>query len=719
MCGLVVDTDDAGNVARITGDDDDVLSHGFLCPKAYALKELHEDPDRLRRPIRRHGGAWVEIGWDEALALAAERLADIRERDGRGAVGYYAGNPTAHNTGALVGTLLMHAALDTEARFSASTVDQLPKQVANWLLWGNQYLFAVPDVDRTDLMVVLGANPVVSNGSIMSAPGMPRRLRALRRRGGRLIVIDPRRTETAALADEHHFIRPGSDALLLAALARTLLDDALGPAAPGAARAATGRAHASRLVGKERLRALLEPFAPERVAAATGIDAGVMRGLAAALAATERAVLYGRIGTCTQPFGTLSSWLVDVVNLLAGNVDAEGGAMFPQPAVDVVRLAPRLGLAGGRGRWRSRVRGAPEAMGELPASVLAEEIATPGAGRMRALVTTAGNPVLSTPAGHRLAAALPSLEFMVSVDLYLNETTRHAHLILPPCSPLEQGHYDLALHAVAVRNTARWSAPVFTAPADAPGDWEILSRLAVGVAQRRGRRGLALALRGLRALGLERALDLGLRAGPYGRGVRGGLSMRRLREAPHGVDLGPLQPCLDGRIATPGGRIDLAPALMVDEVARLRGVLAAAAAAPSAPGLVLVGRRHLRTNNSWLHNAPSLVKGPDRCVLLVNPRDAAAHGIADGAAVRVTSRTGTLVAPAQVTDEVMPGVVSLPHGWGHDAPGARLSVAARHAGVSANLLTDPEALDPPSGTAVLSGVPVQIEAVPAERAVAP
>ncbi|MBX3271305.1 MAG: molybdopterin oxidoreductase family protein [Sandaracinaceae bacterium] len=693
MCGLTIETDGA-RVLSVRGDPDDPLSRGYLCPKGPALAALQDDPDRLRAPLRRVGDRFEPIGWDDALELAADGLHRVAERHGSDAVAVYVGNPTVHNLGASIFAPLLMRALRTKNKYSASSVDQLPHHVAAHLMFGHQFLLPVPDVDRAELFWVMGANPLASNGSLMSAPGMRGRLAAIRERGGRVVVFDPRRTETAVAASEHVFVRPGTDAWLLAATLKIALAEGrgLGALAP----------HTERL---EVLRDAMAPFTVAEAAARTGVDASTIERLARELVRAERAVVYGRMGLSTQRFGGLCQWLIHAINLLTGNFDREGGAMFASPAFDAVHVPGGLGIGkGGFARWRSRVRGLPEANGELPVATLADEILTEGEGRVRALVTSAGNPVLSTPNGARLGRALETLEHMVSIDFYLNETTRHASVILPPPSPLERPHYDVAFHHLAVRNTAKLSDPVLTPPDGQLADHEIALALVERLERRRGaltlrRRATLAALRRLGPVGI---VDLGLRLGPHGlrRGL-GGLSAAALRRAPHGVDLGPLVPRMPGILRAWRHAIDLAPPPLVEDLARLR------ASAPEGE-LVLIGRRHLRSNNSWMHNLPKLVAGKSICTLLMNPADAEARGVAAGARVAVTSRVGAVEVEVELSDAMMPGVVSLPHGFGHDQPGTRLCVARAHAGVSINDLTDETLLDELTGNAALSGVPVEV-----------
>ncbi len=714
MCGLVITTEGA-RVTEIRGDADDPLSRGHICPKAVALQDIHTDPDRIRHPMRRVGQRWERIGWDEALRLAVDGIRRVQREHGRDAVSAYVGNPTVHSLGAMLFIPRFLRALRSRNVYTATSVDQLPAHVAAMFMFGHPLLIPVPDLDRTGHLLILGANPVVSNGSLMTAPGMAERLGAIRARGGRVVVIDPRRTETAALADEHHAIRPGADALLLLAMLHVIFAERLD--APGRLAAVTD--------GLDELGRLASRFAPERVTEAVGIDAATIRHLAREFSAAPRAVAYGRVGVSMQEFGGVATWLITALNLVAGRIDAEGGAMFTRPAVDLVRDDQRRkgtrsarGPRGVRfGRWTSRVRGLPEFAGELPVAALAEEIETPGEGQVRALVTHGGNPVLSTPNGARLDRALEGLEWFVAIDFYLNETTRHAHLILPPSSPLEREHYDLVFHTLAVRDTAKFSPSVFERPRDARHEWEILNALTaqLGGDLRSRLRGAVLARGGPRLL-----LDVGLRTGPYGCGFTpfaAGLSLARLRRSPHGVDLGALKPALPARLRTPDRRIAAAPPAFVADVARLESVLLAppASAQTGAPDtLALIGRRGLRSCNSWMHNAERLVRGKNRCTLLMHPHDADARGLRHGALVRIESRVGAVEGELDVSDEVMPGVVSLPHGWGHAREGTQMTVAAAHPGVSINDLTDDQRIDALTGNAAFSGVRVTVRS--AERA---
>ena len=735
-CGLEITVargdDGVERVQRIRGDMDDVFSHGFICPKGSTLKQLHEDPDRLRMPMIKRNGEHVEVSWGEAWDEIAARLPDVIDRHGREALGVYVGNPTAHSMSAMTFSRALLTGLGTRARFSASTVDQMPRHVAAGHVFGSPVAIPVPDLDRTDHLVILGANPYASNGSVCTAPDFPGRLEAIQARGGKVVVVDPRRSRTAEQADEWVSIRPGTDALLLAAIAQVLLADAL---------ADVGDHVRDHVAGVDALRAALAPFEPDTVAGPTGVSAETIRTMAHELAAAPTAAVYGRIGTTTTEFGSTASWLVDVVNTLSGNLDRPGGSMFATPVAGGATTRGRPGSGKGFtiGRGHTRVSGHPEVMGEYPVGALAEEITTPGDGRLRALVTLAGNPVLSTPNSTQLADALDDLEFMVSIDLYLNETTRHADVILPVPSQLERGHYDLLLLQFAVRNVANYSEPVLPLADGQPDEWEVISKLSLaaqglgpdadpavvddlaidGMIQSavkdefsnvygRDADELRTALDASGRRGPERMIDFMLRTGPFGDGFGAdpsGTSLDDLLEHPHGRDFGALVPRLPEILRTPSGLVELAPDVFVADLDRLAGAMPAL----NERDYVLVGRRHLRSNNSWMHNINVLVKGKPRCTLQVHPDDADALGLSDGGAARVRSRVGEVVAPVEVTDAIRPGVVSLPHGWGHDLPGSKLRIAAEHAGVNSNVLADDRALDPLSGTAVLNGIPVDLQ----------
>lgn len=726
-CGLEVQHD-GGQVVRIRGDREDVFSRGYICPKGSTLKQLHEDPDRLRAPLVKCQGTHTEVTWREAFEEIERRLLPIIRDYGPDAVATYLGNPSAHNMAAIFLPPLLRS-LGTRNRFSASTVDQMPKHVSAGLMFGTALSIPVADIDRTSYLLMLGANPYASNGSLMTAANFPGRIKALQARGGKLVVVDPRRTKTAEVADEHLFIRPGTDAFFLFALAHVLSDEDLSDLG----------ALADLVDGLDVVRNLAQGFSPESVESVCGIGADVIRRTARELAAAPAAAVYGRMGTTAQEFGTLSSWLVDVLNVLTGNLDRPGGAMFTTPLAGSATTmgTPGRGRGMSIGKYRSRVSNLPGAIGELPVSGLAEEILTPGTGQIRALLTVAGNPVLSTPNSAQLEAALVTLDLMVAVDIYLNETTRHADVILPPPGPLQRPQYDSALYQLAVRNVGNYSPATLALEEGQLEEWKIFAKLALiaqgmgvdadpsviddhlvatmvsqAVESRHsplcGRRADEIldALGGRR--GPERILDLQLRGGPYGDhfGMRpGGLSLDEMGANPHGVDMGPLVPRLPEVLRTPSGRIDLAPDFVVADVERLR---AARERAGERNSFVLVGRRDLRSNNSWMHNVDVLVKGKSRCTMHIHPDDAARLGLVDGERAKVSSRVNVIEVVVEVTDAVMRGVVSIPHGWGHDVPESRLSVAKRSPGVNANLLTDDRYLDALSGNAALNGVPVTV-----------
>jgi anaerobic selenocysteine-containing dehydrogenase len=736
-CGLTLTIDDGGRVTRARGDRDDVFSKGFICPKGAAFPALDSDPDRLRAPLVRADGVLREATWEEAFDAVAAGLRPVVDRYGPHAVGLVLGNPNVHTmAGALYPPVLL-AGLGTRSLFTASTLDQMPKHVSSGLLFGDANAIPVPDLDRTDHLLLIGANPLESNGSLCTAPDFPGRLKALRARGGTLTVVDPRRTRTARLADRHLAVRPGTDALLLAAMVTVLFEEDLtdlGGLAP-------------HVQGVDDVARALRDFTPEAVAPACDVDADTVRALARELAAAPTAAVYARIGSCTVPHGTLASWLVDVLNTLTGNLDRPGGALFPQAATDRTPRPSGPGRGFALGRWHSRVSRHPEAKGELPLSALAEEIDTPTdeGTPVRALIAVAANPVLSAPDGDRLDKALDSLDFMVAVDPYLNETSRHADVVLPPPPPAQSPHHDFAFNTLAVRNQVRYTRPAVPLEPGRMAETEIMARLilaatgmhgtdpaavdAMVVEQTLGKavrdphspvhgrdpKELAAQLGGEN--GPERRLDLMLRLGPYGDGFGArpdGLTLDRLLDHPHGIDLGPLSPRLPQPLKTVSGKVELLPRPIADDLPRLHAALTERPA-----GLVLVGRRHLRSNNSWMHNVPALTGGTNRCTLHIHPEDAERLGVLDGEPVRVKGAGGEVTTPAEVTPEVRRGVVSLPHGWGHDRPGTRLRHAATDPGVNVNQLLDGSLLDPLSGNAVLNGVPVEVTAPARTEAGAP
>ena len=695
-CGIAVDVED-GRVVRIAGDPDDVMSHGYICPKGAALADIHADPDRLRRPVKRVGDQFVEIGWDEALTLAADGLLAVQDRHGRDAVGTYLGNPGAHSSAVLAG-LLFRRLLGSANNYSAASADQLPQHRTSYEMFGHYALLPIPDVDRTDHMLILGANPAVSNGSIMTAPGIRDRLKAIRARGGKVVLIDPRRTETAKHASEHLQVRPGGDPYLLLGMLHVLFAEGL---------ARPGRLE-SRCDGVGQLEAIAAQWSPERAAPKAGLEAETIARLAREFATARRAVIYGRVGVCQQVTGTLTHWLINALNIVTGNFDTPGGAMFTTPAVDILRLTELTVQKGPLAGGRQRVSGLPSFIEEVPVAGLADEILTPGEGQVRGMLSYAGNPVLSAPGGTRLDEAFARLEWFVAVDMYVTETTRHAHVILPPLSHLERDDIDIVLSSVAVRNHIRYNPAALPAPPDGRTDWQILMELASRI--RRGASGRTLRL--LRTFkSADRLIDIGLRAGPYGH-MRGGLNIGKVKDSRHGIDLGPLEPRMPGALRTEGKRLRLAPPEFVAEAAELERLAAERDAALSnGYDLVLIGRRQLRSNNSWMHNSARLMKGADRCTALLHPDEATARGLADGQRVRVSSAAGSIELPIEVSDEIRTGVISIPHGFGHHRPGVGWRRAAAKAGASMNDITDPAIVDRLTGNAAFNAVPVRVESV--------
>ena len=733
-CGLEISVNPQEQVVRIRGDRDDVFSHGFICPKGSTLKQLHEDPDRLRKPLVKRDGKHVEVSWEEAWQVVNDGLMGVIERHGRGALSAYLGNPNAHNLGPQLFSAVMLRSMGSRNVFSASTVDQVPKHVAGGLMFGTPQSIPVPDVDHTDYLMMLGANPYASNGSLCTSPDFPGRIQAIRARGGKVVVVDPRRTKTAEESDEWISIRPGTDGLFLAAMVNVMFAENLVSIEPRIA---------SLLNGVDELRDAVAAFTPAAVQDVTGVSAETTTRLARELCGAPTAAVYGRIGVNTVEFGTTNAWLIDAINVLTGNIDSRGGAMFTTPGTgsSTTRGAAGKGKGFAMGRGHSRVSNKPEVLGEYPVAVLAEEITTPGENQVRALITVAGNPVLSTPHSNQLDAALAELEFMVSIDIYLNETTRHADVILPPPSALEKDHYDVGLYIYAVRNIANYSVPVLQKDDASPEEHEILLKLA-GILQGLGPDNdpLALEEQTIYAMvtgavsnsgsnihgrdadeilnmlsaggrrGTARNLDFALQTGPYGAAFGanpGGLSLDVLLANPHGVDLGALEPKMPEMLRTPSGRIELSPEVFINDLKRLKESMNGV----DLDQMLLVGRRDLKSNNSWMHNIKVLTKGSLSCTAHIHPNDAARIGAVTGTALRIASRVGEVQVPAEVTDSVRPGVVSLPHGWGHSVPGTKMSVAGEKAGVNSNVLTDDQVLDPLSGNAVLSAIPVTVEVV--------
>lgn len=685
ICGLTIETTETdGNVAitSIKGDALDTFSRGHICPKAVALQDIQNDPDRLRQPMRRVGNEWLPIEWDEAFALVADKLAAIQVRHGQNAVAVYQGNPSVHNYGLMTHSNYFLGLLKTRNRYSATSVDQLPHHLSSYLMYGHGLLLPIPDIDHTDFMLILGGNPLASNGSIMTVPDVEKRLKAIQARGGKVVVVDPRRSETAAMADQHVFVRPGGDAALLFGMLNTLFSEGL-----------TRDSHLP-VEGLDEVRTAVASFTAEAMSPLCAVPAEQIRQLARDFAAAPSAVCYGRMGVSTQVFGTLCHWVVQLINLVTGNLDRVGGALCTEPAVDLV-----ASTSGGHfNKWQSRVSGRPEYGGELPVSALAEEMLTDGEGQIRALITVAGNPVLSTPNGRQLEQALDGLEFMLSIDLYINETTRYADLILPSTSALENDHYDTTFNLFAVRNVTRFNRAILAKPEGALHDWEIFVGLAKAFAEKTGKELKP-------TMPPAKMIDMGLRMGRYGDASEHKLSLATLFDHPHGIDLGALKPNLATRLKTPNQHIQAAPLEILADLARF-----AALRAPAADELLMIGRRHVRSNNSWMHNFHRLVKGKPRHQLLMHPDDLASRGLVDGQRVRVSSRVGQIEVEVLASLDMMKGVVSLPHGWGHARPGVQMVIASSQPGSSANDLTDECQLDELSGNAALNGVPVTVAA---------
>lgn len=701
ICGLEIEHDGA-TVLSIKGDKKDPFSRGHICPKAVAMKDIYEDPDRLKKPVKKVKDGWREISWDQAFDEIEKNLKPLLGAKTRNAIGVYLGNPTVHNYGSLIFIRPLIRALKTRNIFTATSVDQLPHHFAASFMFGHSMLLPIPDIDRTKHMLILGANPGASNGSLMTAPDMKRRLKAIRGRGGKVVLIDPRKTETAKLVDEHHFIYPGTDVFLLAALLNVIFTEGLDQKA----------GLAGHIKNLDALRAAVAGITPGVAEKQTGLAAKTIVKLGREFAAGNRAVCYGRMGVSTQEHGGLCHWLINALNIVTGNFDRAGGAMFPTPAVGLVGDRSTLGKYN---RWQSRVRGLPEFDGDLPVSVLAEEILTKGPGQIKALITNAGNPVLSTPNGRQMEKALKKLDYMVSIDIYINETTRHADIILPPATGLEVDHYDLVFNALAVRNVARYSPALFKPAEGSLYDWQILKEL-TGRLGGRKKAGLKAKLkhRYKKSLTPTRVLNLGLLLGPYGswkhplRLFRG-LNLKRLKKNPHGIDLGPLVPRGSGILLTPDKRVDVAPEIFLTRLLEVKPDLTGSGAAAKKTGLRLIGRRHLRSNNSWMHNSKRLVKGKTRCTIMIHPDDAGKHGITGDQMVRVASRVGAIDLPAEISRDIMPGVASIPHGYGHNLKGTKILVAEAHAGVSVNDITDQKSVDPLTGNAAFSGQTITIE----------
>ncbi len=677
ICGLEITTD-GDSILEIKGDEKDPFSRGHLCPKAFALKDIYEDPDRLKTPVRKTNDGWEKISWKEAFDKVAEKICTLQDEYGLNTVATYQGNPNVHNLGSMTFGPTLLRQIKSRNRFSATSADQLPHMFAAYFMFGHQLLLPIPDIDRTQYMLMLGANPVVSNGSIMTAPGVRDRLNKIKNRGGKVVVIDPRRTETAKLATEHHFIRPGTDVYFLLSILYEILQN-----------------HGIRLGrvegyinGTEHLQTIVESFAPELTAEITGIDAKTVKAIAGEFYEAESAVCYGRLGVSAQEFGGAVHWAMNMINIVTGNLDAEGGAMFPLPAVDVLKTP---GMNGHYNVWQSRLKQYPEFGSELPVVALADEILTDGEGKIRSLITIAGNPVISVPNGGNMEKALKALDFMVSIDYYLNETTCHADIILPPVFNLNTAHYDLILHAFGVRNTAKYSKAVFKKESNEKFDWEIFQEIAQRIAKKRNRSSGGLKSILSKMFGPAWLIEVGLRSGPYT------LSLRKLKKNPHGVDLGPLKPQLPGRLFTQDKKIHIAPEIFMNDLKRIRERMKSFI--ENRELFILIGRRHLRSNNSWMHNCPSLMTGKERFNMLVNPVDAEKKNIKEGQRITIKSDQFQFEVTASITEDISTGVVSIPHGWGHTHEEIQLTTASKFPGGNINQLAIGNKRDILSGNA--------------------
>jgi anaerobic selenocysteine-containing dehydrogenase len=707
ICGLEIVLEDE-QIISIKGDKKDPLSKGHICPKAIALQDIYNDPDRLRQPHKKTADGWEKISWDQAYDEVAQNLKKIQKKYGNNAVGVYQGNPTVHNLEAMLFSSAFTRTLRTQNHFSATSVDQLPEQLVSSEMFGHSLLIPLPDLDRTEFVIIIGGNPVVSNGSLMTAPGVKKRLTAISERGGKVVVIDPRKTETAAIADEHFFVKPGTDALMMLAMLQYLFEQKLQSLGT-----VSNFTKDLKIVEK-----LVKPYTPEIVSPITGIPAERLKELVRNFCVAGSATCYGRIGVSTHEYGTLTQWLIVVFNIVTGNLDFPGGTMFSNPAFDFLAKTSKKSSSKKKkrkdfGSAYSRVRNLPNFNGEFPVATLAEEITTAGEGQIKAMVTNSGNPLLSTPNSKNIDQAFSQLEYMVSIDFFINETTRHANIILPPVSALERPHYDIIFHSLAIQNTARFSTALFKPPKDARSDAQIFTELG----WRMTSVSLFSKMKGwfkktlTQKLGAEYVINDQLKKGPYGKSHN--LTLQKLLDNPHGIDLGALTPCLPNRLFTKDKQINLAPAIFVKDLERLQKQYLMTSQSKDAPefDLLLIGRRDPRTNNSWLHNSYRMVKGKNRCLAMIHPDDATARNIEDGELVHIKSRVGAINITVVITDEMMPGVISIPHGWGHDMDGVELRVAKEHGGVNTNILTDEFLLDAISGNAALNGVPISISRI--------
>jgi anaerobic selenocysteine-containing dehydrogenase len=713
MCGLKIEVK-GEKVVSVKGDKEDPFSLGHICPKAVALQDLYDDPDRLTQPVKRTEQGWQTISWQQAFSEITTNLKSIQKQHGDDAVGVYVGNPTVHNLEAMLYGSDFFRQLRTKNRYSATSVDQLPHHLAAMLMFGHPLLLPIPDIDRTDHMLIMGANPVVSNGSIMTVPNVKKRLKAISKRGGKIVTIDPRFTETSQLADQHLFIKPGSDAFALMAMVNFLFQQNL-----------IKDSHLDEhLAGLEAIKPLVAAYTFDNTEAITGIAASVLQQVVEDFCNADKAVLYARIGVSTHEFGSLVNWLVNLFNLLTGNMDSAGGMMFTTPAIDLIgNKKPRSKQFA---RYFSRVHQYPETIGEFPVATLADEILTPGQGQIKAMVTSAGNPLLSTPNNGKLAQAFEGLEFMFSIDFYINETTKFANIILPPPTPLERPHYDLIFNHLSVRNYAKYSEALFEPKPGSLTEAQIFQKLTQMNRRKSSlKKSMTAKLTAFikRWLGAEGLVDKGLKKGPYGSGSKNeinNLDLKSLKQHKHGLDLGALKSQFPERLKTKSGQIELAPKEYIEDSARLLKQFELnqqqitsneQPQQEDTPSMLLIGRRDPRTCNSWMHNCHRLVKGKVACIAFMNIEDGKIRSIEDGDSIKIKSRVGEIELPVSLTDQIMPGVISVPHGWGHGQADTQMATANKYKGVSVNLLTDENHVDQLTGNTALNGVPVTVESI--------
>jgi len=683
MCGLKI-TYKEKKIISIVGDKKDPLSKGYICPKSQALKDLYEDSDRLKTPIKRSENGWEKISWVEAFDEIEHQIKKIQEKYCNDAVATYQGNPNVHNLGAILYGGPFLKSLKTKQKYSATSADQLPHHIASLKMFGHQMLIPIPDIERTHYLLILGANPGASNGSLLTAPGFSQKIKNIQKRGGKVINIDPRYTETSKISSNHFFINPGKDALLLLSLLHVIFEQGINE-----------KTHLSNhLKGLNEIKEIVKKYPPQKTASIIGINGFEIQKIAKDFMNSETAVCYGRMGVSTQEFGGICQWLINVINIVTNNMDKVGGAMFTKPAIDLVFMTGMQGKVGNFNRYRSRVHDLPEYSGELPVATLADEMLVKGEGQIKMLICTAGNPVLSTPNGKKLEMALEQLDFMVSIDIYLNETSKYANIILPSTNGLETQHYDLVFHQLAIRNTAKLSEVLFEKDDNQKHDWQILNELTERITGNKN------------SLTPEKMLDSMFQFSSY---KDANLSVKKLKDNPSGLDLGALQPHLTKRIFTTDKKINISPKFFIDDLKRLDQELFNVVDEDKINyPFALIGRRHLRNNNSWMHNSELLMKGKNRCTVLMSSKDANNLSITNHQQIRIISNVGSIKLPVEISDEMKEGVLSIPHGFGHNREGTKIKLAEKNAGESINDLTDDHKIDRLTGNANFSGTRVKV-----------